>query len=567
MRPNPARFLSLFALLALLAWTTGARAASITWNEPAGGRWRDAVNWSPAMVPGAGDDVRITLDGTYAVTLDSIVTAVHALTLGAVNGEQTLVGRDAQLQVATTFAVEANGVVDLHAFTLTAATIDNRGGVVLGSPVSPILGCAVHAALANHGTFLKNPVSTLDGAIENYGHLVLQGTTIADSTLVNHPGANLRIEGTPTAAAVFELGDTYTNHGTLDLACALGFGNVTLRMTNTNPGRFTLVNAIGATLHSYPAGSRSIDAQLDNRGTLMVLSPLAMARPNAAHVNSGVIALVDANLTVGGAGASFLNRGTLSIGAGRTFAQTAGTFVNDTAGVVTGSGKVSVSAIAAAERGHIAPGDPIGRLSFIGNLTVDSLGSLDVQLGGTTPATGHDVLHVEDFLIAAGVLRVSLVPGFTPQPGDRFDIIEYGDHVGHFRHIEGLDLAGGIALRPEYGASILSLVCFEGHVAGVAPGAPRNAALAFGRAPYPSPSPGPTRFSIIVPRAQNVHVTVADVSGRIVATLHRGALASGEHGFEWSGRCGAGSPVPAGLYFISARGAGESVTTRLLVAR
>lgn len=566
MRHIALRVLVFLALTASLAWAPVALAATIHWNEPAGGRWHDAVNWLPATVPGAGDHARITLDGIYTVTLDSAAT-VHQLTLGATSGAQTLFGREASLDVANTFAVEANGIADLQAFTLDATTVENRGSVVLGSPVSPIGGVLMNASLVNHGTFLKNPVTTLVGAIDNHGKLVLQGTTPADSTLVNHPGANLRIEGTPTAAASFQLGDRYTNHGTLDLACALGFGNVTLKMTNTAPGCFTLVNAPGATLRSFPAGSRVIDAQLDNRGLIDVLSPLGLTRANAAHLNTGTITLTDANLTVSGAGTGFTNRGTLAIDVNRTFSQTAGTFVNDTAGILSGAGTMSVSTIIAAHRGHITPGGPIGRFTFTGSLTVDSLGTVDVELGGTAPATDHDVLDVEDFLIPSGVLRITLASGFTPQPGDRFDIIDYGDHVGRFRRIEGLDLAGGLALRPEYGVSGLSLMCFEGQVAGVTPGDLRAGALAFGRAPFPSPSSGRTRFSIVVPSAQVVRVTVSDVAGARIATLHHGPLQPGEHPFEWTGRNHSGSPARPGLYFVRARGADASVTSRVPVTR
>ncbi len=566
MRHVRLRILGFLALATAFAWAPGARAATIHWNEPAGGRWHDAVNWLPQAVPGVGDDARITLDGTYTVTLDSVAT-VTRLTLGATSGAQTLFGREATLSVADSLVVEVNGLADLQEFTLDAATVENRGSVVLGSPVSPIGGAVMHAVLVNHGTFLKNPVSTLVGAIANHGKLVLQGTTSADSTLVNHPGANLRIEGTPTAAAIFQLGDRYTNHGTLDLACALGFGNVTLRMTNASAGHFTLVNAPGATLRSFPAGSRVIDAQLDNRGAIDVQSPLSVARANAAHVNTGTIALTDANLTVSGSGVSFLNRGTLAIDANRIFTQTVGTFVNDTGGVVTGSGTCTFSTIPAAHRGHIAPGGPIGRLSFTGSLTVDSLGTVDIELRGTVPATGYDVLDVEDFLIPAGVLRISLASGFTPQPGDRFDIIDYGDHVGRFRRIEGLDLQGGLALRPEYGVAGLSLVCFEGQVAGVIPAAARTGELAFGNPPYPSPSRGRTRFSIVVPREQNVRLTVSDVTGARIATLNDAPLSAGEHAFEWSGRSHAGSPVRPGLYFVTARGVDRSVTARVPVTR
>ena len=42
-------------LVALLAGHRVAAAATITWNNPLGGNWGTASNWSPAVVPGAAD--------------------------------------------------------------------------------------------------------------------------------------------------------------------------------------------------------------------------------------------------------------------------------------------------------------------------------------------------------------------------------------------------------------------------------------------------------------------------------------------------------------------------------
>jgi hypothetical protein len=42
--------------------------STITWTNTAGGDWSVAANWSSAGVPGAGDDVAITLPGSYLVT-------------------------------------------------------------------------------------------------------------------------------------------------------------------------------------------------------------------------------------------------------------------------------------------------------------------------------------------------------------------------------------------------------------------------------------------------------------------------------------------------------------------
>ena len=61
--------------------TTSVLAAAISWNNPAGGNWSTAANWSPASVPGVADDAIITLNGTYTVTQD-VAVSVNSLTLG-----------------------------------------------------------------------------------------------------------------------------------------------------------------------------------------------------------------------------------------------------------------------------------------------------------------------------------------------------------------------------------------------------------------------------------------------------------------------------------------------------
>ncbi|MEM8757863.1 MAG: GC-type dockerin domain-anchored protein [Planctomycetota bacterium] len=41
------------------------------WAAPADGSWQDAANWSPASVPGLGDDATLGMTGPYTVTLDA----------------------------------------------------------------------------------------------------------------------------------------------------------------------------------------------------------------------------------------------------------------------------------------------------------------------------------------------------------------------------------------------------------------------------------------------------------------------------------------------------------------
>src|SRR6185503_8734170 len=75
--------------LLLLIAAVPASADVISWNNALGGSWETPGNWSPPQVPGAADDARITLAGTYSVTLGAS-TGIRSLTLGAASGTQTL---------------------------------------------------------------------------------------------------------------------------------------------------------------------------------------------------------------------------------------------------------------------------------------------------------------------------------------------------------------------------------------------------------------------------------------------------------------------------------------------
>jgi hypothetical protein len=73
---------------------------------------------------------------------------------------------------------------------------------------------------------------------------------------------------------------------------------------------------------------------------------------------------------------------------------------------------------------------------------------------------------------------------------------------------------------------------------------------AFALPPSPNPAAGHVRFSLDVSRPQRVDVSVFDVSGRRVATLHSGVLAAGRYPFTWEATGPNGRRAAAGVYLI-----------------
>jgi len=59
--------------LLFLSMMLAGQAATIAWTNTAGGVWSVASNWNPHQVPGLSDDVLITSNGNYSVTVDSAV--------------------------------------------------------------------------------------------------------------------------------------------------------------------------------------------------------------------------------------------------------------------------------------------------------------------------------------------------------------------------------------------------------------------------------------------------------------------------------------------------------------
>jgi len=57
--------------------TVPTSAATISWINPDGGLWSAATNWSTGTVPTATDDVLITMDGTFSVSLDVNATIAN----------------------------------------------------------------------------------------------------------------------------------------------------------------------------------------------------------------------------------------------------------------------------------------------------------------------------------------------------------------------------------------------------------------------------------------------------------------------------------------------------------
>src|SRR5579863_4376915 len=80
---------SLLVISIMVAGIHATHAGSIIWTNSLGGNWSDANNWSPNSVPDTNDDVYISADGTYDVSLDTSTTINSLIVGGAGDGVAT----------------------------------------------------------------------------------------------------------------------------------------------------------------------------------------------------------------------------------------------------------------------------------------------------------------------------------------------------------------------------------------------------------------------------------------------------------------------------------------------
>jgi hypothetical protein len=137
--------------------------------------------------------------------------------------------------------------------------------------------------------------------------------------------------------------------------------------------------------------------------------------------------------------AGFFNQsgGVTNLGGGTLVAPN----VNLQAGLLAGNGSITGNLF---NGGVVAPGFSAGSISVSGNYTQGAAGTLQMQIGGTTPGTGFDQLSVGDTAQLNGTLAVSLINGFVPAAGDSFALLPYIHHSGDFSNKTGLLFTGGV---------------------------------------------------------------------------------------------------------------------------
>ncbi len=175
---------------------------------------------------------------------------------------------------------------------------------------------------------------------------------------------------------------------------------------------------------------------LNNSGTWRRTSSAGTAVIGAPFANSGALEVMTGFLrfTFGFTqidGVTRLAGGTLEASPGQT--------INIHGGRLTGSGSVAAQLT---NSGTVAPGAGIGTIAVDGDYTQMAAGRLAIEIAGAG-AGEFDRLTIEQSFAANGALDVALIGDYTPQIGDRFEILTFRTRAGDFSARTGLVLGGG----------------------------------------------------------------------------------------------------------------------------
>ncbi|HMP75092.1 MAG TPA: autotransporter-associated beta strand repeat-containing protein [Kiritimatiellia bacterium] len=333
---------------------------------------------------------------------------------GAVNSVDHLIGGTTGGAVPATAIINVSGgVLDLRHGNLflgnrssTVGELKLSGGTVLVSrlrlPAGGTGESSTGAVVLSGGTLA---VSGIESAVKTNSVaarsnlLFSGGTLLARANFTNNLDISLEVAPGPGLVAFDTENFEVIQNGVLSGAGGLakrGSGDLALSAANPYTGE-TLVQ----------------------QGTLALLGSGDIAASTSITLSVG--AILDAQLR---------GDGTLTIGAGQR---------------VRGNGIIAGATV---NNGVVAPGLSAGTLGAGGPYS--QAGTLEIELAGTVPGTGHDQLEALGAATLGGTLDVKLINAFTPSAGQTFTVLTASAVSGTFATTNLPALGGGLEWDVNY---------------------------------------------------------------------------------------------------------------------
>jgi T5SS/PEP-CTERM-associated repeat protein len=395
------------------------------------------VNIGAGGTSGTVTAATITVNGLLNYnTTDTLSNTLPIV--GSGNVQNSASGTTTLSNVATytgAFTANAGQLILQGTLNSAAQVIANSGGIVLLQNASVSPGSTNMVLTANADSKVEYNTATLNGvSLRGSGtHVIVPGgtttmnnvTTFSSTTLLQNAAANFNY---------------FTNGGMLTTGAVLNWN----AGSNSSSGVMTVNSPVNVqdftnngviTINSGASFNNSTSSLVFGGGSRTTVNP------------GGAINLLDAN-TLELNGALLINQGAI----------TGTTDVNYGS---TAQGNGSYGSVNVALGGKFSPTNvQTGAATVNADYTQSSGGSLLMDIGGTSPATQYDQLHVAGNLKLDGNLIVSLLGGFHPVANQSFDILDWsGALTGTFALLQLPTLPGSLVwiTNKLYTAGILSV--------------------------------------------------------------------------------------------------------------
>jgi len=428
------------AVIAASGLAASASAQTQQWNNPFGGVWGAASNWTPENVPDAVSEFAvIAIPGTYTVILDLNPT-VGGITIGNPNATLEVPNTRQLISLgvsntgwivvnptaggsATTLRIDGGGVLDgsgtivlnASAANITTATLQANGGTATHGAGHTVRGAGrITGPWVNNGLIsadmAEKPLELSSGDKTNNammraaggGVLRLIGITVAQGPagqIIADGGevalSNARVDGGTLEAVnggFFSASSTSTLSG-VALTGPLGLANTGMLIVDaaglTNDGQITVNTTAGGS-----AATLRIDGGvIDGSGTIVLNASAANIATAVLHANV-TTATHGAGHTIRGAGriiGPWVNNGLISADmAEKPLELSSGDKTNNAMMRSTGGGVLQLSGITVAQ-GPAGQVVADGGEVVLSNARVDG-GTLEAVNGGVVTSTGTSTL-------------------------------------------------------------------------------------------------------------------------------------------------------------------------------
>jgi T5SS/PEP-CTERM-associated repeat protein len=384
---------------------------------------------------------------TAAATLGHVAGSSGTLTLNQ-NNDQFSVTSNSDL--ALIIGRGGTGVLNVSG----GADVNITGGLNMGLlGASGTLNVASGATVDSSTSHIRNGTATVTGTNSSWNSGPLDLGAGGFGTL------NVSDGGSVTASGAFHVGTPGTGSVSVTSGGILSTTNAQIGSGNSIGSGVVTIAGVGSTWNNGNSGGLPLVIGGSNGpGTISVSDGgrFTNAIPGVVHILQG-------SASVDGAGSSWNVFYTLV--SARMTVSNGGTVYGTVSVVGTLKGNGNIAGYVDSQ-GVVAPGDSLGALHIINigapnDYVQQASGSLQIELGGTTPGSEYDQLLVAGNIKLNGTLEVSLVSSFSPAFGNSFNILDWdGTLTGQYANVNLPTIGGSLGWDTSqlYTTGVLSVI-------------------------------------------------------------------------------------------------------------